>query len=203
MKNLTRNLDKFGIFGLFLTALFSPCCFPLFAFAGSALGLGTFEHFGELGIWMFQSLVFVTIAGLYLSYRNHRCKYPLIVALACGILIFYAFYAEHTNYETEFLYLGMFGMLIATLWNFKRNKMHRACLSCEPSQNKEFNLSSTITCPNCDHKKTETMPTNACTYFYECTHCKTRLKPFKGDCCVFCSYGTIKCPPIQAGEKCC
>ena len=29
------------------------------------------------------------------------------------------------------------------------------------------------------------------------------LKPLKGDCCVFCSYGTVKCPPIQQGQSCC
>ena len=34
-----------GTIGLFITALFSPCCFPLFAFGASALGLGNFELF--------------------------------------------------------------------------------------------------------------------------------------------------------------
>jgi len=47
------------------------------------------------------------------------------------------------------------------------------------------------------------MPTDACTYFYECENCKEMLKPKSGDCCVFCSYGTVKCPPIQAGQSCC
>jgi len=26
--------------------------------------------------------------------------------------------------------------------------------------------------------------------------------PKKGDCCVYCSYGNVKCPPIQKGECC-
>ena len=30
-----------------------------------------------------------------------------------------------------------------------------------------------------------------------------RLKPLAGDCCVFCSYGDVKCPPIQQGDGCC
>lgn len=64
-------------------------------------------------------------------------------------------------------------------------------------------LNSEITCPECDFKKTETMPTDACQYFYECTHCHTILKPLSGDCCVFCSFGTVKCPPIQQGNSCC
>jgi hypothetical protein len=64
-------------------------------------------------------------------------------------------------------------------------------------------LQSVLTCPHCGHSKTETMPTDACVYFYECENCKTRLKPKTGDCCVFCSYGTVKCPPIQSGDKNC
>ena len=67
-------------------------------------------------------------------------------------------------------------------------------------------LSSTLTCPACGYASTETMPTNACIYFYECQSCKELLKPLPGDCCVFCSYGTVKCPPVQAagpGKGCC
>jgi hypothetical protein len=44
----------------------------------------------------------------------------------------------------------------------------------------------------------EAILVDACQYFYECENCETYLKPLKGDCCVFCSYGTIKCPPLQA-----
>jgi hypothetical protein len=64
-------------------------------------------------------------------------------------------------------------------------------------------LESTITCPNCGARKQEVMPTDACQWYYECTACKTLLKPKPGDCCVFCSYGTVKCPPIQAQGSCC
>ena len=64
-------------------------------------------------------------------------------------------------------------------------------------------LQSIITCPVCGHRQEETMPTDACQYFYECTSCKTRLKPNQGDCCVYCSYGSVKCPPIQMGTSCC
>src|SRR5215469_4947089 len=60
--------------------------------------------------------------------------------------------------------------------------------------------SSTITCPACGTAKTETMPTDACQYFYECTGCGELLRPKPGGCCVFCSYGSVPCPPIQAGE---
>jgi hypothetical protein len=71
------------------------------------------------------------------------------------------------------------------------------------SLNKELILKSTITCPECGHKKEETMPINACQYFYECDNCKRVLKPKSSDCCVYCSYGTVACPPVQLDQNCC
>lgn len=56
---------------------------------------------------------------------------------------------------------------------------------------------SVITCPICGHLKKEAMPTDSCQYFYKCENCKALLKPLKGDCCVFCSYGSVKCPSKQ------
>ncbi len=61
-------------------------------------------------------------------------------------------------------------------------------------------LQSTLTCPECGHVKQETMPTDSCQWFYECESCKTMLRPRSGDCCVFCSFGTRKCPPVQLSQ---
>ena len=62
-------------------------------------------------------------------------------------------------------------------------------------------LNSVLTCPDCGHAKNETMPTDACQWFYECKECHTVLRPKPGDCCVFCSYGSVPCPPIQSGSS--
>ena len=67
--------------------------------------------------------------------------------------------------------------------NFAMNAAVRADLFCE------------LTCPACGHVAVETMPTNACVYFYDCKGCSTVLRPKAGDCCVFCSYGSTCCPP--------
>jgi hypothetical protein len=66
-------------------------------------------------------------------------------------------------------------------------------------------LESVITCPHCQAERCETMPVDACQYFYECSGCKTMLRPKPGDCCVFCSYGSVPCPPVQTQGKggCC
>src|SRR6266852_1452367 len=42
-------------------------------------------------------------------------------------------------------------------------------------------LKSTLTCPKCGHQSVETMPTNACQFFYDCKGCGERLKPRAGD----------------------
>jgi hypothetical protein len=58
--------------------------------------------------------------------------------------------------------------------------------------------SATLTCPECGNESVETMPTDACQYFYACPACGKRLTPLPGDCCVFCSYSDQVCPPKQA-----
>lgn len=64
-------------------------------------------------------------------------------------------------------------------------------------------LQSTITCPGCGHRTTETMPVDACQFFYDCNGCGAVLRPKPGDCCVFCSYGSVACPPVQQDESDC
>jgi hypothetical protein len=65
-------------------------------------------------------------------------------------------------------------------------------------------LRSALSCPHCGHTKTETMPTDACQWFYDCESCKVVLKPKAGDCCVYCSYGDVPCSPMQeSGAKGC
>src|SRR6476469_8827169 len=52
-------------------------------------------------------------------------------------------------------------------------------------------LLSTLVCPSCERSTAEAMPTDACQFFYDCKGCGQRLKPKPGDCCVFCSYGSV------------
>jgi hypothetical protein len=61
----------------------------------------------------------------------------------------------------------------------------------------QVQMVSTITCPNCGYAHEEQMPVDACQYFYECRNCGIMLKPNQGDCCVFCSFGSVRCPSKQ------
>lgn len=58
-------------------------------------------------------------------------------------------------------------------------------------------LASTLTCPKCGHQSTDQMPTDACQYFYDCKGCAVVLRPNAGDCCVYCSFADVACPPVQ------
>lgn len=62
-------------------------------------------------------------------------------------------------------------------------------------------LESEITCPKCGYKHVETMLVDACQFFYECNGCKVVLRPKPSDCCVFCSFGSVKCPPKQISSE--
>lgn len=142
-------------------------------------------------LYLFQGFALLAIVGLALSYRKHRRLGPLMVALLSGSALVYVFYYSWT---VDLLYAGLLGLVAASVWNWfcSRSRARAKPL-----------LHSVITCPSCGHRSAEIMPTNACLFFYDCPHCQARLKPKAGDCCVFCSYGSVPCPPIQTGEACC
>ena len=58
-------------------------------------------------------------------------------------------------------------------------------------------INSVITCPFCNHKENLKMPTDSCQQFIICKKCSKMIKPKENDCCVFCSYGSNKCPSVQ------
>lgn len=64
-------------------------------------------------------------------------------------------------------------------------------------------LESTLMCPGCGAASAEVMPTDACLFFWHCPACGLRVRPKAGDCCVFCSYGSVACPPRQREKDCC
>ncbi|MFT5170326.1 MAG: hypothetical protein ACI9BD_000093 [Candidatus Marinamargulisbacteria bacterium] len=128
---------------------------------------------GILGI----SLCCLPVAGIALS------------ALGISVLFFH-------KTSWIFIYVGSvligLGFVLILLKKKKKAILHK----------KEGDLNATLTCPECGFSKEEAMPEDACLFFYECTNCNTRLKPLKGDCCVFCSYSEKVCPPKKSGNCC-
>src|SRR5947208_16064134 len=94
------------------------------------------------------------------------------------------------------LYLGLRGLSVASVWN--------SLLSRKRKGNEAGPvLQSIITCPKCGHRAEETMPTNACLFFYDWSRCGATLKPKTSDCCVFSSYGSVPCPPKRLDASRC
>jgi hypothetical protein len=188
---MLTSLDCVGSLGALIAAVAAPCCFPLFAVVAATLGLGALAPYEAIILYTFQGFALLSLVGLAFAFRRHRRVGPLVVGGISVAILAYAFY--HAFYPF-ILYAGLFGLLAATLWNYVCSCRHipRAAV-----------LRSVISCPRCGHRAEEIMPTNACLYFYDCPGCHARLKPTPGDCCVFCSYGSVPCPPIQLGISCC
>lgn len=191
MRRRSASLDRIGSMGALVAAVAAPCCFPLFAAAGASLGLSALGRYESVVLYVFQGFAALSLLGLAVAFREHRQIGPLTVGIASAGALAYTFYG---SFLPATLYAGLFGLLAATLWNYFCS---RSRLGPEPV------LRSIITCPQCTHRAEETMPTDACLFFYDCPACHANLKPAFGDCCVFCSYGSVPCPPIQAGAPCC
>ncbi|WP_044870493.1 GDCCVxC domain-containing (seleno)protein [Pseudomonas sp. LFM046] len=58
-------------------------------------------------------------------------------------------------------------------------------------------LDSDLRCPHCGFVQRLRMPTDFCLFFHGCSECKRVMWAKPGDCCVFCSYGSVPCPPRQ------
>jgi hypothetical protein len=56
-------------------------------------------------------------------------------------------------------------------------------------------LKSTFTCRECGFPPEQEMPTDACTWLWECPSCGILLQPKPaGYCCVYCSCVGVPCP---------
>ena len=89
-----------------------------------------------------------------------------------------------------------------------RRLLHPGRLGLQPDRMTDamsIHLNSIITCPACGFSREEAMPTDACVWYWECPACKTLVRPQPGDCCVYCSYGSVPCPPVQVAgpQGCC
>jgi hypothetical protein len=192
MRGALKFLDRVGSTGALIAAIAAPCCFPVFAAVSAAVGLSALGRYETAVLYIFQAFAALALVGLILAALEHRRPGPITLGFISAAVLGYAFYF---SLSATALYTGLGGLLIATIWNrFGIGKANKKAVPV---------LNSVVTCPQCGHRSEETMPTNACLFFYDCTQCHARLKPKPGDCCVFCSYGSVPCPPIQIGEACC
>ncbi len=65
---------------------------------------------------------------------------------------------------------------------------------------REVVTESIVTCPECGFAKDEVMPETSCEIMYRCPTCGTDLWPAEGDCCVYCTYGSVPCQAVQIAQ---
>jgi hypothetical protein len=183
---MRAQLEKVGGIGAVVAAAACPICFPKLALLGALFGFGAFGAYESQFFIAAQVMVVLAIAGHVLSYLRHRNGWLLGSAILSGVAVFAGLYWLRSELVA---YSGFAGLVVTSatdFWTrFKR----------EPSMAR---LESIITCPKCGASRKESMPTNFCLHFYDCTACGATLRPKAGDCCVFCSYGSVKCPSRQA-----
>ncbi len=189
---LTRTLallDGLGTVGALVMAFAAPCCLPLFAMIAGAVGITALGLNEKFVLFALQGFALIALIGLASAAWRVRQFGPLILG---GIGAFVLFFSFHARFSALLVYLGLGGLCVASVWNYLLSR-----------KRKDVILQSVITCPKCGQHAEETMPTNACLFFYECSRCGVMLKPKPGDCCVFCSYGSVPCPPVQTRSLCC
>lgn len=54
-----------------------------------------------------------------------------------------------------------------------------------------------LTCPECGTQQAAEMLDSGHSYAYQCDGCKEIIEKKEESCCVYCSYGEVKCPSQQ------
>jgi hypothetical protein len=110
----TNILDKVGSIGAVIAGAAVPCCFPFLSLFGSILGLSFFARYEATIMYLIQGLVLVALIGSFIAYRGHRKVLPLILAVvSTGSVL----YGMNTGLDIYYIYGGMIGLLIVSVWN--------------------------------------------------------------------------------------
>ena len=120
---MKANLDKAGALGAVFAALAAatPCCLPLLATAGGALGLGFLAPYQSTLSGIFQGFALLALFGVFIAFRRHEQLLPLVLAFGAvaAILAYY-----HVLRSPALLYTGLAGLILASVVN------HRAARRC-------------------------------------------------------------------------
>jgi len=80
-------LDKGGALGALMAALAAPCCFPLLAPLGFALGFGALLPWAEYALYGVAGCAVVAMVGSVVAFRSHRHLGWLLLGIGSGLLV--------------------------------------------------------------------------------------------------------------------
>ena len=111
MKHL---LDKGGALGALMAAAAAPCCFPLLAPVGFALGFGALLPWAEYTLYGVAVCAVVAMAGSVIAFRSHRHPGWLLLSVSSGLLVIAAL---HLPWHPTLAYAGLLGLAGAAVAN--------------------------------------------------------------------------------------
>ena len=89
-------------------------------------------------------------------------------------------------------------MTLRTLFSeVRRSRQQKRVMLKRPPKLPKVSLWSVLTCPNCGCSKLEPIPDSTVKRLYTCTECEAILEPASWECCVYCSYGSVRCAKQQ------
>jgi hypothetical protein len=111
MKHL---LDKGGALGALMAAVAAPCCFPLLAPLGFALGFGALLPWTEYALYGVAVCAVMAMVGSVVAFRSHRHLGWLLLGMGSGVLVLpvLAF-----PWPPSLAYAGLLGLAVAAVAN--------------------------------------------------------------------------------------
>lgn len=111
MKHL---LDKGGVLGALIAAAAVPCCFPLLASLGLALGFGALLPWAEYALYGVAVCAVVAVVGSVITFRSHRHLGWLCLGVGSGLLVIptLAF-----PWPPALAYAGLLGLTVTAVAN--------------------------------------------------------------------------------------
>src|SRR5713101_9017079 len=107
-------LDKGGALGALMAAVAAPCCFPLLAPLGFALGFGALLPWAAYALYGVAVCAVVAMAGSVIAFRSHRHLGWLLLGVGSGFLVVtpLAF-----AWPPAVAYAGLLGLAVAAVAN--------------------------------------------------------------------------------------
>jgi MerC mercury resistance protein len=107
-------LDKGGALGALMAAVAAPCCFPLLAPVGFALGFGALLPWAAYALYGVTVGAVVAMVGSVIAFRSHHHLGWLLLGVGSGLLVVAPLAVAWPPAVT---YAGLLGLAVAAVAN--------------------------------------------------------------------------------------
>lgn len=111
---MQQLLDKGGMLGALMAAAAVPCCFPLLAPLGLALGFGVLLPFAEYALYGVAVCAGVAMVGSVVAFRAHRYLRWLLLGVGSAFLVITALAFP---WPPSVAYAGLLGLAVTAVAN--------------------------------------------------------------------------------------